>query len=313
MAGEVAAPDEVREGIWSIPMLLTGPQLLYSFCYALEDEAGDIHLIDVGYDTDENFALLEAGLAARGHDVSKVATVTGTHLHPDHIGLAHRVRELSGAKVILGRTEQAAVDELERGEDIAGAAVVWGVPAARMPEVDDVLRARESTPGFTADLLLDPGDELPIPGRSLVTVPTPGHTDGHLSFVDESDGLVFTGDHVLPVIFSGLGLGSRLQKDPIGDFLSSLDRIATYDHYEVAPGHWYRFRGLAERCAEIAKHHLKRSAEVEAALERTPEATTWEVASQLSWTDGWENLTGFYVFSALLQTDMHRAYLARRG
>lgn len=314
MAGEVAEPDEVREGFWSIPVTLPGQAgLRYSFCYAVEDAAGSIHLIDTGYDTDENLGRIEAGLAGVGHSIHDTVSVTATHLHPDHLGLAARIRKLTGAPVILGRREQLAIDELAGGEDVRAAAAAWGVPDDRMSEVDDVRIARESAPDFKADSVLDDGDTLPIPGRTLRAVLTPGHTDGHLSFVAEEDGIVVTGDHVLPVIYSGLGLGSRLQVDPIGDYLASLDRISAFDRFEVAPGHFYRFRGLAERCDAIAAHHLKRSAEVAAALEKTPESSTWQIASQLSWTAGWQNLTGFFVFSALMQTDMHVAYLRGRA
>jgi glyoxylase-like metal-dependent hydrolase (beta-lactamase superfamily II) len=314
MAGEIADSDEVRDGIWSIPLeMIHQSKLIYSLCYAFEDAEGGVHLLDTGYDTPRNLARIEAGLASRGHALSDVVGIAATHLHPDHLGLAQRIRSMTGASVSLGRVEQRAVDNLEGGEDIAGAAVVWGVPAERMSEVESVLVAREKAPGFVADLLLDDGDELPIPGRSIRALSTPGHTDGHLSYVDEQSGLVFTGDHVLPVIFSGLGLGSRLQTDPIGDFFASLERVAAYDDYEVAPGHWYRFRGLAERCDEILAHHLKRSSQVAAALENTPDGSTWQIASQLGWTAGWDNLSGFMVFSALLQTDMHIAYLRNRA
>ncbi len=310
IAGEVAAPDDVRDGVWSIPQWLPAQtSLIYSFSYAFEDSAGAVHLVDTGFDTDRNLAAIESVLVAHGRALTDIATVTATHLHPDHLGLAHRIRDLSGAPVAIGRIEQRAIDELEAGEDLEAAARGWGVPAERMSEVDAIVVAREKSPGFVADLLLDPGDTLPIPGRSLVAVATPGHTDGHLSFTDDSLQLVITGDHVLPVIYPGLGLGSRLQVDPIGDYLAGLERIAAYDSYEVAPGHWYRFRGLAERCEDIAAHHLRRTAEVEKVLERTPEVSTWEIAGRLTWTAGWPNLEGFMLFSALMQTDMHVAYL----
>jgi len=100
-----------------------------------------------------------------------------------------------------------------------------------MSEVENVRIARTNVPDFVADILIDDGDTLRIPGRTVRAVLTPGHTDGHLSFAAEHDGIVFTGDHVLPVIFSGVGLGSRLQVDPIGDFLTSLDRISTFDGF----------------------------------------------------------------------------------
>jgi glyoxylase-like metal-dependent hydrolase (beta-lactamase superfamily II) len=314
-AGLIAEPDDVREGVWSVPQWLPAQtSLIFSFSYAFEDSAGAVHLVDTGFNTDRNLAAIEAGLVAHGHTFDDVATVTATHLHPDHLGLAHRIRDRTGAPVAIGRVEQRAIDELEKGEeDLEAAARGWGVPEERMREVDQIAIAREKAPGFVADLLLDPGDALPIPGRSLRAVATPGHTDGHLSFVDDDLQLVITGDQVLPVIYPGLGLGSRLQIDPIGDYLGGLERIRVYDDYEVAPGHWYRFRGLAERCEEIASHHLRRTAEVEQVLERTPDAPTWEIASQLTWTAGWPNLKGFMLFSALMQTDMHVAYLRNGG
>jgi glyoxylase-like metal-dependent hydrolase (beta-lactamase superfamily II) len=314
MAGEVASPDDIRDGVWSVPQWLPAQtSLIYSFSYAVEDSTGAVHLVDTGFNTDRNLEAVEAGLAAHGHALADVATVTATHLHPDHLGLAHRIRDVTGAPVAIGRVEQRAIDALEAGEDLESAARGWGVPADRMPEVDALAVAREKSPGFVADLLLDPGDTLPIPGRALTAVATPGHTDGHLSFVDHGLELVITGDQVLPVIYPGLGLGSRLQVDPIGDYLGGLERIAEYDDYEVAPGHFYRFRGLAERCKEIAEHHLRRTAEVEEVLQRTPDAPTWEIASQLTWTAGWPNLRGMMLFSALMQTDMHVAYLRNGG
>ncbi|MCU1415465.1 MAG: fold metallo-hydrolase [Microbacteriaceae bacterium] len=314
MAGGFAEPDEVRDGVWSVPQWLPAQtSLIYSFSYAFEDSAGAVHLVDTGFNTDENLAAIETGLVAHGHSFADVATVTATHLHPDHLGLADRIRTLTGAPVAIGRIEQRAIDELEVGEDLEAAARGWGVPAERMSEVEQVAIAREKSTAFVADLLLDPGDTLPIPGRALTAVATPGHTDGHLSFVDDDLQLVLTGDQVLPVIYPGLGLGSRLQVDPIGDYLAGLDRIKVYDAYEVAPGHFYRFRGLAERCDDIAAHHLRRTAEVEAVLARTPDAPTWEIASQLTWTAGWPNLKGFMLFSALMQTNMHVAYLANGG
>ncbi|MES2171101.1 MAG: MBL fold metallo-hydrolase [Actinomycetota bacterium] len=314
MKGEVAAPDDVRDGVWSVPQWLPAQtSLIYSFSYAFEDSAGAVHLVDTGFDSDRNLEAIEAGLVAHGHTLADVATVTATHLHPDHLGLAHRIRDISGAPVAIGRIEQRAIDSREEGEDFESAARGWGVPAERMPEVDAVAVAREKSPGFVADLLLDPGDTLPVPGRSLTAVATPGHTDGHLSFVDDSLQLVITGDQVLPVIYPGLGLGSRLQVDPIGDYLAGLERIAVYDSYEVAPGHFYRFLGLAERCEEIASHHRRRTDEVEKVLKRTPDLPAWEIAGQLTWTAGWENLKGMMLFSALMQTDMHVAYLRRAG
>ena len=111
----------------------------------------------------------------------------------------------------------------------------------------------------------------------------------------------------------GLGLGGPTATNPVAGFLDGLERIAIYDDHEVLPGHGYRFTGLAERCAEATNHRNQRTAEVAAVLATKPDSTVWEIASQLTWTAGWENFRGFYVRSALAQTAMHRDYIEQFG
>jgi glyoxylase-like metal-dependent hydrolase (beta-lactamase superfamily II) len=137
---------------------------------------------------------------------------------------------------------------------------------------------------------------------------------------------VFTGDHLLPSIFSGIGLGGPVE-DAIGDYLDSLDRLEQLDSdpvaspaapagehaadgmFDVLPGHGYRFRGLGARIRQTRDHHLARSAEVAALLARSSGATVWQVASGISWSAGWQNLPAFHRFSALAQTAMHVNHL----
>src|SRR5699024_7238169 len=106
---------------------------------------------------------------------------------------------------------------------------------------------------------VDDDELLLIPSRELRVVWTPGHTGGHVCLIEEATELIFTADHVLPSINSGLGLGGKSPENPIADYLQSLERIERYDSFAVAPGHEYRFRGLAERAQALRDHHLRRS------------------------------------------------------
>src|ERR1700712_392308 len=81
LADRVPAPDEVRDGVWSIPLPMAQPGNPFSLCYAVADSAGSLHLIDSGYDTDENWELLTAALAGFGQSVDDVASLTVSHLH----------------------------------------------------------------------------------------------------------------------------------------------------------------------------------------------------------------------------------------
>ena len=66
--------------------------LRYVLVYALELDSG-VALVDAGWPTDDAWEALNAGLIEAGGSMSDVQAVVVTHLHPDHYGLAGRVRK----------------------------------------------------------------------------------------------------------------------------------------------------------------------------------------------------------------------------
>jgi len=176
MAGVVPERDEFRDGIWSLPVPIAGGELSHSFCYAMTDSAGDIHLFDPGLDTDENFTRLVDGFAAMGSSIDRVASITVSHLHPDHLQIAGRLRAASGASVAMGAREQATIDLLSSGGDAYDLDALmdhWGVPTDRRHELSQVVRFFQYRDPFTADRLLHDdyalGQRLLLRGRYLPT------------------------------------------------------------------------------------------------------------------------------------------------
>jgi glyoxylase-like metal-dependent hydrolase (beta-lactamase superfamily II) len=298
-----------------VPMPTDPTNPPWSLAYLLRDADDDLHVIDPGLETDDNWALLSGALDELG-GVHRVKTIVVTHLHPDHIGLAERLRAASGASVVLHEAEQRAIDarpaERWTPETVEEQLDAWGVPAERREELHVLARGGRG-PGtvdpLQADRTVADEEPLGIPGFDLIGMWTPGHTPGSLCLRDETLGILITGDTVLPTQHAGLGLGGASETNPLADYLASLDRLDAYDALEVMPGHGAPFRGLAARTAESREHHLRRSREVRAVLDAEPDATTWRIAEQLTWTAGWANLAGFYLFSALTQTGMHREYV----
>ena len=92
--------ERVRPGVWSIPVPLPNNSLRYVLVYLFETERG-AYLIDAGWNTDDAYQALEAGLATAGYAMTDVRGVLVTHIHPDHYGLAGRIRNASGAWVAL--------------------------------------------------------------------------------------------------------------------------------------------------------------------------------------------------------------------
>ncbi|WP_022882836.1 MBL fold metallo-hydrolase [Gryllotalpicola ginsengisoli] len=308
----IPEPVRVADGVWTMPVEFPseGQPLRYTLGYVLLDGDGGVHLIDPGVDTDANWQRLEGLLAALGTSVSAIRTVIATHLHFDHLGMAERVQRATGAAVVLHRLEQAAIDGEFGGAD-PERFDRWGVPRARRDELARITEERFTKAAIAADRLVDGGDVLELGDRMLEVIWTPGHTYGSMCLRDAERKLLFTGDHVLPLMNPGLGLGGPAPSNPISDYLVSLDKVIGFDDHQVCPGHGYRFLGLRARCERLAAHHARRTAEVAAVLDRLDRPSVWQVASQLYWSMGWENLSHYLLDSALAQTELHIARLGR--
>ncbi|BDZ43145.1 MBL fold metallo-hydrolase [Paraoerskovia sediminicola] len=316
----MTAIEKIRPGIWSVAIPMPGSHLPYSLAYLIEDGAA-VHVVDPGLGTEEGWAALTGGLAAAGHGVADIATVTLTHLHPDHLGLADQLRDAGGATVAMHSADVEGLAAMTAGHhgilgDESGARS-WGVPAARLPELLAVRQIAGPQPTASIDVRLADGDRLAIGDRHIEVVHTPGHTAGSICLIDRNEGLVWTGDHVLPGINPGLGLGGPTTTHPPADYLSSLDVVRRLDDpaapLEVLPGHGAPFTGLAARCDALAAHQQRRADEVAAVLADDGGASVWSVASRLTWTAGWARLEGFLLASALAQTAMLVAYVRQRA
>ncbi|CAB4895981.1 MAG: MBL fold metallo-hydrolase [Actinobacteria bacterium] len=310
--------EKVRPGLWSIPVPIPNNPLRYVLVYVLELDDG-VALVDAGWDTPEAWTALTDGLAVAGGSVTDVRAVVVTHIHPDHYGLAGRVREVSGAWVglhphdaaLLPARYGAGVPDLLR--EMHALLRNCGVPEqelgvladASLPLVDYV---RQVLP----DRMVEDGDRLPLPGWNLLAVHTPGHSPGHLCFHDPGRRLLLSGDHVLPRITPNVGVHAQSAGNPLAEFVDSLARVAALepDVDEVLPAHEYRFAGIGARVEQLLAHHDYRLAEVQdAATGRT----AWELTAALTWSRPWDQVSGFMRRAAVAETLAHLVLLESRG
>jgi Metallo-beta-lactamase superfamily len=100
---------------------LPNNSLRYVFVCLFETErAAD--LVDAGWNTEDAYAALAAGLDVAGYAIGDVRGVLVTHIHPDHYGLAGRIREAAGAWVALHPADAALVrDRYAEPTDLLGA------------------------------------------------------------------------------------------------------------------------------------------------------------------------------------------------
>ncbi len=317
--GVLPPVEQVRPGIWTFAVPFRSGVPDATLVYVVEGSDGSLAVIDPGWTADGGLRELRDGLGAIGRSLDDVSLVAVTHLHADHLGAAAAIRRATGARVAMHGLEVAALEHERADAERTDADIAtWGVPEHLLAGMVEawgsgrrVGMGRIEAP--YADLLLADGDLLPIPGRTIRTLWTPGHTTGHVCFVDEADGLLFTGDHVLPRINSGIGLGGRSDTNPLGDHLASLARLEPYADLEVCPGHEYRFRDVVSRARTLARHREERSRHVAAALDALDHPTLFDVASRVPFSGGIESMTGFLLASALTQTAFHVDLLGRAG
>ena len=91
--------EQVLPGIWSITMLLPFA-LRWVNAYLLEGN-GEFCLIDAGLATPDAEAMMLEGWAEAGITPPDLSTMVLTHAHPDHIGLAGKFQQASGAPVLM--------------------------------------------------------------------------------------------------------------------------------------------------------------------------------------------------------------------
>ena len=110
--------EMVRPGLWSIPVPLPNNSLRYVLVYLFETDRGP-YLMDAGWNTDDAFGALQAGMREAGCDVADVQGVMVTHIHPDHYGLAGRIRKASGAWISLHPKDAELIhDRYDEPEDL---------------------------------------------------------------------------------------------------------------------------------------------------------------------------------------------------
>ena len=234
-------------------------------CYFLPSSGGGWTLVDTGLGTRDAEERWRRVLDALDGPVQRIVV---SHMHPDHVGGARDVAELTGAPVLQGR------------EDYEQCLQAWGQRNPQrfldywishgMPEhevaglMHESERLSDAVHWVRDPELVDAGDE--IDGWRVEVLR--GHADGHIVLL--RDGVMIAGDTILAGITPAIGLYPNSRPDPLGDYLETLERIVELDPRIAYAGHKDPIEDPAGRAREIIEHHRERLDGAAAALAGRP-------------------------------------------
>ena len=187
-------------------ILPVGP--LQCNCSILGDEAShEAMVIDPGDDIDDIVALLKK------HSLS-VKQIVITHAHIDHIGGAAKLKQLTGAPVLMNQNDHALLKML----DVQAAWI-----GMRPPE------------NVSIDSSLTTGDRVKAGAIDAEVIHTPGHTEGSICLYLADEKKLIAGD----TLFAGSIGRTDLPGGSYEKIIDSLhDRVlALPDNVIVIPGH----------------------------------------------------------------------------
>jgi glyoxylase-like metal-dependent hydrolase (beta-lactamase superfamily II) len=279
---------EIATGIYLLRLPIPDNPLGFVNCYLIQGKGGWL-MVDIGWHAQETLHVLEAGLQELGLDLTDIATIIVTHVHPDHFGLAGRIKQVSpNTRLLAHRWEWDFIEpRYIKFADLAnkmGAMLnQHGVPSPDLLALESAsMPALQFVTVTLPDEPLYGGEVISTGIYELETIWTPGHSPGHICLYEPQNRLLFTGDHILPTITTNISYHIQSGENPLGDYIHSLRKLENLEVSMVLPGHEDPFNDLPERINQIVAHHEQRKREVCQVLKTGPRVA-YEISTLITW------------------------------
>lgn len=274
-------------------------------------------LIDTGVPSEEAWNGLYDQLQVYGIKPKDIERVIITHLHNDHMGLVAMLRdydiEVWAGSAAKERQEMIVNEWDNLYENTLNELDLFGGQEYRHNITKNKYVFKSDVKPMHIDRYLEDGEKITLGDQDLEVIWTPGHSYEHICLLNQKDRILFSGDHVLPKITSHVALYSYRKHNPLGEYLSSLEKVENIDVDTILPGHEWIFHDLKPRIQQLKAHHKDRLDEMKETLEDGPQ-TVYDVGSKVHWDSRpWPQMTFWTKRMAATETYAHLFYLMSVG
>jgi glyoxylase-like metal-dependent hydrolase (beta-lactamase superfamily II) len=278
-------------------------------------------MIDTGWYTAEAFSSLQTGLRDLGLTLTDISTMVVTHVHPDHFGLAGKIKQVSPRTQLLTHRwesdliESRYVKFSELRDKMSALLEYHGVPPLDLSALEDAsMPALQFVTVTFPDRVLYGGEIVSTGIYDLEVIWTPGHSPGHICLYEPQNQLLFSGDHILPVITPNISYHVQSGDNPLGDYIYALHKLENLPVAKILPAHEDIFSDLRNRIEHIIVHHDRRKAEIQQVVANEPH-NAWEISPQITWDTPtpWDQLPPLHKRSAVAEVIAHLECMRREG
>lgn len=306
--------EEILPSLYKIEVPLPGSPLKATNSYVVKGTERSL-IIDTGWNREDCMVALVSGLKECGVDLRQ-ADFFITHMHADHSGLVSAIA-VEGARIYFGRADAEIIRYItpEHWDEMIDFAGRCGFPREELERAVGNHPGRRYNPSNSLNLhILKNGDTVSVGDYLFECIETPGHTPGHICLYEPDKKVFICGDHILFDITPNITLSSK-ERNPLKEYLISLDKVYDLDVRLTLPGHRSTFRNHKERIQELKQHHRARLDEIISILAQGRQ-NAFQIASQMTWDIGyksWDLFPPAQKLFAFGEALAHLKYLEEEG
>ena len=295
--------EEIVPGVYRMVLPLKTDNSLFSSkatvnSYLLRGRDGCM-LIDLGWNTREVLAALNMHFEELGLGWNDITRIVFTHLHPDHYGIAGRIREFCPAPHaahredvrFYGKEYSRTAEEITQDE--SRLLKRNGVPVEYWKgQIDFTLESLHLVRFLMPETLPEDGDVIDFPPFRLRVIWTPGHAPGQVCLYEPGLKLLFIGDHIVETNIPPIAFLPNYAEDfnPMALYTNSLRSLETgLDGAQVLPAHGRPFSDLKSHIRRIISTLEQRDARLIEVL-GDQELNSFEVAKLVNRGKSWEDM-----------------------